>query len=81
MFRAIEEGKNLIRSTNGGISAYIDPYGNIIKKIKSTEKGVIEVKSYKKTEETFFSLHGNKIFFYFVIFYISLIFFIKRKGR
>ncbi len=81
VFRAIEEGKNLIRSTNGGISAYIDPYGNIIKKIKSTEKGVIEVKSYKKTEETFFSLHGNKIFFYFVIFYISLIFFITRKGR
>ena len=80
IFRSIEEGKNLIRSTNGGISAHVDAVGNVINKVKSTDKGVIEVKSFKKTSKTFFSSHGNKIFFYFLLFYISLIFFLKKKG-
>ena len=77
----IEEGKNLIRSTNGGISAYVDAVGNVVDEIKSTDKGVIEVKSYKKTSKTFFGTHGNKIFFYFLIFYITLFFFINKTGR
>jgi len=81
IFRSIEEGKNLIRSTNGGISAHINATGEVIKKIESTDRGVIEVKYYKKTSKTFFSTQGNKIFFYFLFFYISLFFFIQRKGR
>ena len=81
IFRSIEEGKNLIRSTNGGISAYVDAVGNVIDQVKSTDKGVIEVKSYKKTSKTFFGRYGNKIFFYFLIFYITLIFFIKKRER
>ena len=32
-----------------------------------------------KTKNTFFNSHGNKIFFYFLIFYISLIFFLKKR--
>jgi apolipoprotein N-acyltransferase len=79
IFRSIEEGKNLIRSVNSGISVYIDASGKVINKIKTTERGVIEVKSYKKTPKTFFSTQGNKIFLYFLIFYITLIFFIKKK--
>ena len=81
IFRSIEEGKDTIRSTNGGISAHISPIGEVLNKIKSTDKGVIEVKFYKKTSKTFFSVHGNKIFFYFVFFYIILSFFLKQKGR
>ena len=81
IFRSIEEGKNLIRSANGGISAYVDAVGNVIDQVKSTDKGVIEVKSYKKTSKTFFGRYGNKIFFYFLIFYITLIFFIKKRER
>ena len=79
IFRSIEEGKNLIRSANNGISAFVNPKGQIVKKIKSTEKGVIEIKSFKKTKKTIFSSYGNKIFFYFLLFYISLIFFLKKK--
>ena len=81
IFRSIEEGKDLIRSTNGGISAHIDATGNVINKIKSTDKGVIEVKSYKKISKTFFSKQGNKIFFYFLFFYTILFFFIKKIER
>ena len=80
MFRAIEEGKNLIRSANNGISAFINSKGQIISKIESTERGVIEIKSFEETQKTLFSSLGNKIFFYFLLFYISLIFFLKMKG-
>ena len=79
IFRSIEEGKNLIRSANNGISAFINSKGQIINQIKSTEKGVIEVRSFNETKKTIFSLFGNKIFFYFLLFYISLFFFLKKK--
>ncbi len=78
IFRAIEEGKNIIRSANNGISAYIDSNGVIISKLESTKKGVIEINNYKKFNETLFSKFGNKIFFYIVLIYVGLIFFIKR---
>ena len=80
VFRSIEEGKNLIRSANNGISAFINSKGQIISKIESTERGVIEIKSFEETQKTLFSSLGNKIFFYFLLFYISLIFFLKKKG-
>ena len=79
IFRSIEEGKNLIRSANNGISAFINSKGQIINQIKSTESGVIEVKSFNQTKKTLFSSFGNKIFFYFLLFYISLFFFLKKK--
>ena len=80
IFRSIEEGKNSIRSTNNGISAFINYKGEIINKIESTDRGVIEIRSLKFIKKTFFSSHGNKIFFYFLIIYTSLIFFLKKKG-
>ena len=77
IFRSIEEGKNVIRSTNNGISAFINPKGQIIKKI--TKKGYIENRSFKHVDKTYFASYGNKIFFYFLLFYITLIFFLKKK--
>ena len=77
IFRSIEEGKNLIRSANNGIAAFIDSKGNIISQIESTRKGFIEVRSFQITKKTPFSFYGNKIFFYFLIFYTILFFFLK----
>ena len=79
IFRSIEEGKNLIRSANNGISAFINSKGQIINQIKSTESGVIEVKSFNQVKKTLFSSFGNKIFFYFLLFYIILFFFLKKR--
>ena len=81
VFRSIEEGKNLIRSANNGISAFINSKGQILNQIKSTERGVIEIKSFDQTKKTLFSSYGNKIFFYFLLFYIILFFFLKKKGN
>ncbi len=78
IFRAIEEGKNIIRSANNGISAYIDSNGIIISKLESTKRGVIEINNYKKFNETLFSKFGNKIFFYILLFYVITIFLVKR---
>jgi len=80
IFRSIEEGKNIIRSANNGISAYIDSNGLIIAKLESTQRGVIEVNKFKKNPKTIFSKFGNKIFFYFILFYIIL-FFLKLKKK
>ena len=75
IFRSIEEGKNILRSTNNGVSAHINPKGQIISQIK--EKGFFDVSSIKRVKKTFFAENGNKIFFYFVLFYITLIMFLK----
>ena len=81
IFRSIEEGKSVIRSSNNGISAFINPKGQVINKILTTDKGFIEFNSFKKSNKTIFSSHGNKIFFYFLSIYISLIFFFKIRGN
>ena len=79
IFRAIEEGKNLIRSANNGTTSFIDPTGQIVKSIESTQKGVIELNKFRDNKKTIFSSLGNKLFFYFILFYIILIFFLKKK--
>ncbi len=81
IFRSIEEGKPVIRSSNNGISAFINPKGQVIDKILTTDKGFIEIQSFKKSNKTIFSSYGNKIFFYFLSIYISLIFFFKIRGN
>ena len=75
IFRSIEEGKNVIRSTNNGISAFVNPKGQIIKQI--TKKGYFDVNEIKRVDKTNFAKHGNKIFFYFVLIYTTFIVILK----
>ena len=81
IFRSIEEGKTVIRSSNNGISAFINPRGQVIAKILTTDKGFIELQTFEVTDKTIFSSQGNKIFFYFLFIYITLIFFFKIRGN
>ena len=75
IFRSIEEGKNVIRSTNNGISAFVNPKGQNIKQISTN--GYFDVNKIKRVDKTYFAKHGNKIFFYFVLIYTTLIVILK----
>ncbi len=82
IYRSIEEGKSVIRSSNNGTSAVINARGNIVQSIESTKGGVIDISSLEKpNKNTFFSKYNNNIFFYLCLFYITLIFFLKRIRR
>ena len=43
IFRSIESRSFIIRSANKGISAFISPEGKILKTLKSTESGNIDI--------------------------------------
>ena len=78
IFRSIEEGKDILRVANNGISAHISSNGKVNKMLNTTQKGSIEINSVSNDFPTLFSVYGNKIFFFLVFFYISLIFFLKK---
>ena len=79
IFRSIEEGKDVLRVANNGITAHVSSNGLIKKKLNTTEKGSIEINTVSKAFPTFFSIFGNKIFFCLSFFYIILISFLKIK--
>jgi len=65
-FRAVEEGKHLIRVANTGISASIDPFGRILKKLPLNSSGYFDTKVFigkknNKVIETIFSKYKNNL--------------------
>ena len=65
-FRAIEEGKHLIRVANTGISASIGPFGRILKKLPLNSSGYFDTKIFigkknNKVIETIFSKYKNNL--------------------
>lgn len=60
--RAVEEGISIVRSANSGISAVINPYGEIKGKIPLGTKAAIDalVKP-EEAHQTLFGMYGNKI--------------------
>ena len=78
IFRAIESRKYLLRSANNGISAVINPVGNIEKKIEFGQSGYIDFNNKKVLKETLFSRYGNKMFLVIILLYIFLIFSFNR---
>lgn len=53
--RAVEYGIPLARAANTGITAFIDPLGQVIKRIDLNQEGFIDVNLVNKLDETFFS--------------------------
>ncbi len=73
IFRAVESGKYILRSTNNGISAIINPIGISEKKIEFGNVGYIDFKRARKIQPPLFSIYGNKIFGLLILLYIFLI--------
>ena len=78
IFRSIESGKYIIRSTNNGISAIINPVGIIEQEVKFGSTGYVELSESKTVKSTTFMLYGNKIFLMLILIYIFLIFSFNR---
>ena len=74
IYRAIESGKYIVRSSNNGITAIINPLGNIEQKIMFGQSDYIDLHEIKKIQPTIFSNYGNKIFGLLILLYIFLIF-------
>ena len=75
IFRAVENGTFLIRSTNKGVSAIIDNKGNIIKQLNRNEAGNIELEVPLIQSN---KIKNDLIFFTLLITYL-LIFFVNMK--
>ena len=73
IFRAVENGKYVLRSANNGIAAIINPLGAVEKKVNFGKSGFIDLKEYRKIQPTVFSKYGNKIFLLLILLYIFLI--------
>ena len=74
VFRAIESGRYLIRSSNNGIASVINPIGSVEKEISFGNSGYIDFSEKRIVDTTPFSQHGNKMFLIMILLYIFLIF-------
>ncbi len=75
VFRAIEEGKHIFRSTNQGLSASINPHGLVVK-VSSPNKQIVFSERFQiLNKKTPFSVLGNSMFFFLILicFLIQLI--------
>ncbi len=79
IFRAIETGKYVLRSANNGMTAIINPLGEIEKKIDYNKDGFIDFEKRRDFNPTIFSLYGNKIFISLILLYILIIFSFNRN--
>ncbi len=58
-FRAIENHRFLLRATNDGITAVIDPYGRIVQQIPRHQRMVLPGSFSYLGERTFYTAHGD----------------------
>jgi apolipoprotein N-acyltransferase len=57
--RAIENGRYLLRATNDGITAVIDPYGRVLERLPMHQALVLAGRFDYRTAPTFYTAHGD----------------------
>ncbi len=79
--RAIEEGLPVVRVANTGISAVIDPYGQVLKSLPLGRRGVVDSRLPKAIPPTFYAIFGDAIVFAGVLFGLALALFLSILSR
>ena len=79
VFRAIENRKSVLRCANTGISAIINPKGEVLKSIGLNQSGVITSFIKKTNKSTFYTNYGN-VFAIIMLIIVSM-FFLKTFKR
>lgn len=59
VFRAIENRRWIARCANGGISCFVDPFGNVIQPTSMFTKTTVVGEIKAKGDLTFYSIHGD----------------------
>ncbi|MFL2834318.1 MAG: nitrilase-related carbon-nitrogen hydrolase, partial [Alphaproteobacteria bacterium] len=80
-FRAIEQGVPVLRAANTGISAVIDPYGRVIRKINLNKSGYIVSSLPNKTKKTLYSKVGDFLFFGVLMLSVLVLLLIKMNRK
>ena len=57
--RAIENHRWLLRATNTGITAGVDPYGRLVARAARNERTVLTVSYATLADTTFYTRHGD----------------------
>ena len=79
--RAVEEGISVVRGANSGISAVINPYGQIVDKLPLAEAGYIDVPvRIDLARKTLFGRYGNIIPIGMSLLVLSIAIFLARKN-
>ena len=78
IFRSIEEGKHIFRSTNQGVSASINPLGIIMNSSKPNKKSVFTNNYQILNNNTPFSVIGNLMFLFSIFLSFLVQLFLKR---
>ena len=81
IYRAIEEGNYVVRSANNGMSAFINPKGQILHRIEFNNEGTITASLPIYENRTIFSRYGNKVFVVIIFLYIVLIFYFNKVEK
>ena len=81
-FRAIENRRYLLRATNTGLTAIIDPLGRTVSQLPTFQSGVLSEKVYLVEEiPLFVRLGGNRIWWVGLVGYLLGIVFLRWKNR
>jgi apolipoprotein N-acyltransferase len=72
-FRAIEEGRAVVRVANNGISCIVDCKGRIVDRLGTDEIGTLSADMPMPYRDTFFSVHGNKTILILVLSLIVIV--------
>ena len=77
--RSIEQGLPLVRAANTGISAVIDPYGRIVRRLPLLVSGVIDSSLPQALPPTVYAIYGDSAAALLMFLYLSLPVFIRRR--
>ena len=77
VFRAVEQGVPIVRSTNKGMSVFISPNGKIINSLELNKSGFIDLNLFFLKGKTLFSILENYIFYFIIL--LSIIFVIALR--
>jgi apolipoprotein N-acyltransferase len=81
--RAVENARWLLRDTNTGVTASIDPYGRVVQSAPRKLRNVLEAPYALSAESTFYTRHGDWLAYACAIISLAAILFslIPGKGR